>query len=1293
MKKILYWNEILANAYLKDKYADLFKKLLNGEYKGIRLHKLKGYTDIYSISDNREDRLLAASVAKPGEKVRKFLILEEILNHNYGGATLLQSDALNAYLGNKVRLFEDKISFTEDDFEEVPDEEKAAILGPAEDVDPDDATFVYQAASLYKKMLLELKPEQIQVSNLPVEGPLVISGGFGSGKTSTCLSSLAIEVDRLRQVATPEPIRLLYITQSDILVKNVKMYWHEHPCSKNVPEHITIEFKTYKELASKNLPEGYKFLEEEESFSFFETWFDTYYKTKQRVKRVIGKGKQKEVESDPLEDKELVYQEFRVLSGYSKDDYLDSAETQSLFDTREDKEWLEEAFHSYQDFLDSKKCRDIDFAPLAEGLRFHCVFGDETQDFSLRQVRNITKIARQLQIRFFMDTNQGMQIISVREFILNRLLPELGYPAELKPHIILPGCFRCPKHTVEFIDNILNAKMRLVRGTTDKFEYSKVTSNSENDGFIKWFDKSDDPELATQIEELQGSLYAVITHESFRNEAMQRYKTDQVFTEKEAKGLEWPTVIYHNPVSAERYKKLSASFSELPEDNGKSTFHRFKKHNENMRHIPAFNTLIVGSSRNTGNLFVVQEATQAHVLAKTLKKGLPKSPMAEPVIKKVSKEETIEQAKTLFFNGNEVQAQALLKGLNISWEAQKAVWVPTDEISESVPTSLGQQYSTPSHTSSSTPLQSSNKAKNKNKKPISQAQPVTQKESTVASSTITEKSLDNSVPAQAAANANASATTDKRANYIEQLFDLLDRLDTRAKTALINLFNHKNAASLLFKERAPAKYHNRIVFTALITHPYRPFVIEQMQKHLELMDPIYLFLPIAPKSILLFQLLTATREGVELVKSLFAKYEKTAGFSRIFDPLTVVDSDVDINIFTGERATLLSLACEAGLEVMVSKLLDYKGINVNLARNNGATPLYVACENGHQKIVEMLLQDKRIDVSLLKENGSTPFHAACDKGHKKIVEMLLQDERIQVNQRDKFGGTAFFLACMRGWHEIVEMILFRVWKGKQRINMNIIPNGGLSPFFIACVMGKEKVVKMLWADLRVDTTKTAPDGTTFFQVACEYGHAEVLKIFLTDADQIDVNQSRPNDGATGFYLACENGHEKVVRLLLETPQIDVNLIKGEEKLTPFCIACDNNHLSVIEMLLNDNRVRVNQAPKNGVTPFEKILTSGKHELFSVFIRVFLKKNSAFLEKRPEEILQQAMKAYAVSPNIASKWGKNEGLHEKIVNEIQNIKSAKAVLMGLYSQSGEETSAEAERTDDHAVRGKRQSLFM
>jgi len=86
---------------------------------------------------------------------------------------------------------------------------------------------------------------------------------------------------------------------------------------------------------------------------------------------------------------------------------------------------------------------------------------------------------------------------------------------------------------------------------------------------------------------------------------------------------------------------------------------------------------------------------------------------------------------------------------------------------------------------------------------------------------------------------------------------------------------------------------------------------------------------------------------------------------------------------------------------------------------------------------------------------------------------------------------------------------------------------------------------------------------------------------------ININQLNSKENkATSLYIACQNGHADVVKLLLTHKDIDVNIPLNTNGASPLYIACGMGHADVVQLLLAREDIDVNQVANDGTTPLQ-----------------------------------------------------------------------------------------------------------
>ncbi|KAF0719166.1 Aste57867_1234 [Aphanomyces stellatus] len=139
-------------------------------------------------------------------------------------------------------------------------------------------------------------------------------------------------------------------------------------------------------------------------------------------------------------------------------------------------------------------------------------------------------------------------------------------------------------------------------------------------------------------------------------------------------------------------------------------------------------------------------------------------------------------------------------------------------------------------------------------------------------------------------------------------------------------------------------------------------------------------------------------------------------------------ADVDVNLPDEAGNTPLIAALSSSRLAVVEKLLAHPTLLVNAQfREDKATALFVACENGLDKVVSLLLAREDIDVNATNSTGVSPLLAAMRFGHLAIVDLLLARADVDVNCRGTAKEeTALHVATREGQTDLVQKLLHRM---------------------------------------------------------------------------------------------------------------------------------------------------------------------------------------------------------------------------------------------------------------------------
>ena len=640
MKTLFYWDGIIAPEELIKHYTPAFEKLRLGQYKGVNLEKLARHK-IYSIRINDTHRLLFTTLQIGSQ--RCLLLLEEVLNHDYHKSRFLNPKVLEAYLEKKERLFAETPGGVTalENYEFSPYKGRILDNEEEEKEEGEGKELLARPLSFYDQHFIEFNANQHQALRATL--PVIVNGVAGSGKTCIALSIVANAVklcmaeEKLDQPKT----KLLYVAQSKGLVDTIRRFWQNHPSAQWIDEQqVEISFLSYAALFAQ-----YGVRDDDKEYAIvdkeaFTTWLDKICSTSQgKGKNAEKKARKKRDEKSEIKlsyqevirslvsksqhtakeksqresDKNRLYQEFRIIAGHGKEDYLKLGKGQSNFTLH--REQLFAAFVAYNEFLEHNTQRDPALSRLYAEQQYDLIVVDEAQDLSLKQLQALYHLAINEHIAFCIDSHQSindslakinyLQSLSLRE--RQRLQP---VPMEL---ICLAETYRCPKAAIALVNEVLLIKYSLTGGLSHKEELSAINASfSDDQGSLQWLEtlsETDQISLRSLTEE--HSDVAVITLAKYKEEAQQLFKTPLVFTPEEIKGLQYRSILLFKLLDDNHYyeanKLLTASIDADIEKRSEKTIHRPKQNTGNTCFAIPFNNLFIALTRATNDIIIIQE--------------------------------------------------------------------------------------------------------------------------------------------------------------------------------------------------------------------------------------------------------------------------------------------------------------------------------------------------------------------------------------------------------------------------------------------------------------------------------------------------------------------------------------------------------------------------------------------------------------------------------------------------------------------------------------------------------------
>ncbi len=605
MNKFYYLRGAFGDPRLIEEHAAALNQLKQGDFSAKNIEKLQGH-DVYSFRLSDCARLLFTLINI--NDAPYLLVLDYLPTHDYHKSRFLRSKVLRNYIEQHAP------TFNTIQFESAKDMHIDRIKNIK--TIEDQAETHHEVVDYYQQHIIQLTPHQKNATNISL--PAVIHGVAGSGKSCVALSTISSYILSQNEDA---PCKVLYVSKSSALVDSMRDAWEKLPISIDTPHEIY--FLTYYELL--NIAEHHQ--------NDFLLWYTAYQK------------KMKHVAKTQTLNPDIVYEEFRICSGYETAEYLALGERQSLV-TRDQRQNI---LTMFQDYMKHKI--DPDFLPIPKNPIYDLVLTDEAQDLSLLALNNLHGIAKDRRIVYFIDNHQQLYD---RRSICPYLLHKFQIPDER--HIRLNTIHRCPFKVIQVINTILDFKHRLVGGLSDKHAIARIEEVTLNQtmGAVYVLSPHELNTLPWKTIE-KGPQFAVVTCEQYLEQAQEEFNTLLVFTPETIKGLEYDVVVAYNLYDKQLFKSAFQRSQQVGENIPR---HQPKAGNADEQFVSGFNRIYTSYTRAKKMLIICEPPTRnnqelLNQLQSKANEGLPSELMQNPSSIEAWQTEVINQLK----NGNIVMAR------------------------------------------------------------------------------------------------------------------------------------------------------------------------------------------------------------------------------------------------------------------------------------------------------------------------------------------------------------------------------------------------------------------------------------------------------------------------------------------------------------------------------------------------------------------------------------------------------------------------------------------------------------
>lgn len=1094
----------LGNAALLTEQETAINALLAGTYTDKNIEKLQGY-NIYSLRLSRGARLLFTTI-KIDER-DYLLALEHLPNHEYDKSKFLRSGALDKYLDKQAEAHADAALH----FEALD----AADLNLNLSNDIEGAALDY-----CQRQIIQLDTHQ--AAALSVTLPAIVKGPPGSGKSAIAqiyLSNYILSLRDSGHQGTQTP-HILYVTHSEELVDTIKKGWEATPESvmaRDAGHHVS--FLSYADLVAldsaipkENFTDKTKYLD----------WYATYIKKERNITKAAS-------EESFIPDAEILYQEFRICSGYTEAAYKSlSGKRQSLFD-KTHREWVVQAFASYQKMIGA--AINPDFYVMQQANRFDLVIYDEAQDGSYNQLKAVDQLARNHAVIFCMDTKQRINDMrSSLDFIKST------FHIDSTREIQLKLTHRCSLQVTAMANVISEFQGYLTGGAIEKGASTVISALGKNNEMGGAYLLNPDA-LASYawLQAEKSAEFAMVTPEEHLEAARQLFKTNLVYTPEQIKGLEFNEVVTYRLFDHPIFKQVKTRLSELGDKRVAST-HRPKAKNGvgHEEFIPYFNALYTALTRARKKLVMCEVRTyQNQALFDTLSENTSQEAfvLAAPMDEENSQENWLNRIRQLIQRKSPLAEATYLSKISDN---------PSDFYAFEAEV-LARTKSNPPRAAADTESELESGSGSESESALLPV--VVQDTSKLDVPKVSDVAVKKSNPVN-----SQLKQSDKAASAEDFIFNLLFEADYFTEDNLILVLSQDKLEHFLFK-----KGKNKVTLIDFIKQDKERVLcfFRCVLNHSHLLDQVTSQL-IEKKWLKTekrkSQKKKSNKKNLEVIA--FEPFEEGLNYLFYFRNrralinssslsgddgimpvhLLVLDDDpgmlfwflslkMDLNVKTKKGLTAVYLAAERGFYDLVGQLC-VSGADLNQT-SNGESPVFVAAKNGHDRIVGMLCH-YHADANQSNENYETPAFIAAKNGHTKVLRVLKQCEA-SFDDKNKFGETPAYIAAsenrMLALHQL----------GEFGVNFNHVTDYGLAAVHITASHNHPHLLKILLSNAADLNSVTEDDkGETAACIAAQRGHLEFIhKLAELDADL----EKKDKQGMTPLALAIEAGHAHVVDFL------------------------------------------------------------------------------------------------------------------------------------------------------------------
>ena len=385
----------------------------------------------------------------------------------------------------------------------------------------------------------------------------------------------------------------------------------------------------------------------------------------------------------PNQDFNLIWQELRIICGYSKEEYLKLGQRQSNFGGPENLELRGKLYDCYMQLVEHLAENKLMYAPFTPLKNFYPeLIIDESQDFSLLQLKSLLQHAIDHNATFFYDRLQVLMDRMINKKAISKSVARMEKCTLRK--CTLNENYRSKKEVCKFINRAI-----LIRNviSEDKFKGYMESGVTGDKGAVHFM--QDSAKAKNQMSGFISSSHdwAVLTLPECVEEAKKKFGTTdeqgnfipcaKVFTIDDIKGLQYENVVLYHFLAIpdkkrQRTEEEKAQTTRLIEANAKlagidlnTIDKKTRSKNKDEKVDPHWNNFVTGCTRAKTRLVIFEDFAdkdQAHKL-KNLHHAVHEGKGAVELIslgtvKESTAEDYLESAAKLRDNGNEIAAKS-----------------------------------------------------------------------------------------------------------------------------------------------------------------------------------------------------------------------------------------------------------------------------------------------------------------------------------------------------------------------------------------------------------------------------------------------------------------------------------------------------------------------------------------------------------------------------------------------------------------------------------------------------------